>query len=156
MQGHKSDIHMIYYLVFSNYLYIDNNNINLKEMKEFFNKLWNITKLLCNGSATKHQKWLTYGTLVFGLVISLIFNTIISALLMFVGALLVELIYCFVPTTNVRWFNRWYELPDFKEFKNDREHYIANPRHQFKPNNFWFVMIAIIIFIILKLLFLIF
>lgn len=125
-------------------------------MKTFFNKIWTMTKILFNGSASKHQKWLTYGSLVFGLIISLLLGTILSALLMYIVALFCELVYCFVPTKYVRFAERWFEIPDFKEFKSDKDNYIMNPRHDFKTNNLWFILIGVIMFLILRVLFLIF
>ena len=125
-------------------------------MKQFFNKIWEIIKSLFDGRANKHQKWLTYGTLVFGLIISLLFGTIFTALLMYVVGLLVELTYCYVPMIHVYWLNHWFKVPDFKGFLANKEDYLLNPSHNFKKTNLWFIMIAIVIFIPLRLLFLIF
>ena len=125
-------------------------------MKLFFKKILSVIKTLVDGSADKHQKWLMYGTLIFGLIISLLLGTISSILLMAIVALCVELIYCFVPTTCVNWHDYWFKIPDFKEFKTNMETYMMSPIHAFDVNNFLYVLISIVLFIVLRILFLIF
>lgn len=125
-------------------------------MKLFFKQLLEIAQSLINGKADKKQKWLTYGTLVFGLLISLIFGSISSIVLMCIVALIGELTYCFVPINYVNWQIYTFKYPDFKEFKNDFKNYLKFPRHPFNLWNFAYVLIAIVAFIVLKLIFLIF
>lgn len=125
-------------------------------MKDFFKKIWGISKTLFTGYANKHQKCLAYGSLILALVLSLLFGTILSALVSYAIVLFSELVYCFVPTKSIRFNNKWYEIPDFKEFKNNKDKYIATPRNAFKTNNLWFVFVGIAIFILIRLIFLIF
>lgn len=125
-------------------------------MRDFFKEIWGTTKTLFNGCSNKHQKCLAYGSLVLALIINLLLGTILSALLSYVIMLICELTYCFVPTKSVRFNNKWYEIPDFKEFKNNKDNYIMNPRKIFKTHNLWFIFVGIIIFVFISLLFLIF
>lgn len=125
-------------------------------MKSFFKKNLDVIRAVFSGGANKHQKWMLYGTLIFGLIISLLLGTVSSVLLMCIGALFAELTYCFVPTKYINWRNYWFRVPDFKEFKSEVENYVANPRHAFSNDDFWYVLIAVILFIILRVLFLIF
>ena len=125
-------------------------------MKLFFKQLLEIAQSLINGKADKNQKWLTYGTLLFGLLISLIFGSISSIVLMCIVALIGELTYCFVPISYVNWQTYTFKYPDFKEFKSDFKNYLKFPRYPFNLWNFVYVLIAIVAFIVLKLIFLIF
>lgn len=125
-------------------------------MKLFFKQILEVIVSLANGSADKNQMWLTYGSLVFGLIISFLLGSVSAILLMCIFTLIGELIYCFVPTTYVNWLNFWFRIPDFKEFKSDIENYMKFPRHEFKVQNFAYVLIGIFIFIVLKILFLFF
>lgn len=125
-------------------------------MKTFFKKILEVFTTLAKGSADKHQQWMFYGTLIIGLIISLLLGTISTVLLMCIGALFAELTYCFVPTQYINWGKYWFKVPDFKEFRTDIEGYIMNPKHTFSNDNFWYVAVAVILFIILRVIFLIF
>jgi len=125
-------------------------------MRTFFNKVSDITKALLKGYANNHQKCLTYGTLVFALLLNLIFGTFFSVLMTYLMALLYEYTYCFIPTKFVRFFNHWFEIPDFYEFERDKENYLTNPRHNFSMSNIWFIIAGLVIFIVVKIIFVFF
>jgi len=125
-------------------------------MVDFFKKIIEVFNSLANGTANKHHKNMFYYTLIFGILSSLLLGTLMSVLLMCVGALFAELVYCFVPTQDINWDKYWFKVPDFKEFRSDIDGYISNPRHTFSGETFWYIAVAIFLFIFFRTLFLIF
>ena len=125
-------------------------------MKQFFNRIVDVFKSLFNKEAVNHHKWLIYGSLCLVLLFDLIFGAVASILLTCCCALFAEACYCFVPFKSVNWGDFWFKIPDFKEFRNDVESYITKPQHDFVADNYYYVLAGISIFVVLKILFLIF
>ena len=125
-------------------------------MKNFFQNLLESFKNLFSQKVSKHQKWLFLSTLIFGLLVSLVLGTISSILLMLVLGLIYEATYYFVPFKFVEWLNYEFKIPDFKVFFNHYKEYLVKPQRELNVDDFNYIYCSIIIFIIVRIIFLIF
>lgn len=144
----------------STYLYIDkatkNNFIKLNNMKQFFQNLVVSFKNLITRKVNKHQKWLFLSSLIFGLILGLVLGTISTLILMFIFGVLFEAVYYFVPFKKVQWLNYWFNVPDFKEFKTNHTLYLIKPQHEINVEDFSYFYCSLIIFILVRIIFLFF
>lgn len=122
-------------------------------MKQFFNKILEKVNSLFNNGINKHQKCLMLFTLLFGILCGIVFGTLFTAFLMLVFALIAELCYCFVPTKTITFHEKEFKVPNLKEFFVDYSDYIMLPKHKLEFSNFYYVVIVILLFIILKIVF---
>lgn len=122
-------------------------------MRQFFNKILKAGKDLFTLKVDKHQKYLAFGTLLFGLLCNIIFGTLLSVILMLLFAFFAEFCYCFVPTKNATLFGKEIIVTDLKGFFTIPMEYIAFPKHDFKLGNFYYVVLIAIVFMIIKMLF---
>ena len=125
-------------------------------MKQFFKTVYTMVKDFFYGNADKHQKYLTYGTLIFGLLVSIIFGVVSSILLMLIASFVVEFTYCFVPTKVIIYKEKEFKVPNYKEFFTNIPKYITNPKHEFKIGNIVYIIVSIVLFLVIKAIFLIF
>lgn len=122
-------------------------------MKQFFKSLLFNFKTLFNGKSSKHQKWLFYGTLAFGLIANLLFGSLFTIILMLALALLMEFTYSYIPVKYVFWKGIQFGVPNYVEFKKSYKEYMMKPQNEFESGNFAYVCYSIIIFIIINLIF---
>lgn len=125
-------------------------------MNLFFKQMLQVINSLFDGTAQKNQMWLTYGTFIFGFIISFLTGSISAIFLMFIFSMIGELIYCFVPMKTLDFYNHLIDIPDFKEFKNNFEEYLQEPKHPFNLQDFGYVFVGVVLFVVFKVLFMFF
>ena len=124
-------------------------------MKDFFKNILNTLKNVYKFNFSEHQGWLFFGTLILGILLSLITGLITTIILTSIVVILSELIYCFVPRKSVVWGDMWFFVPDFKEFKKNTLFRILNPIIPFDIYNLYYMFCALCFVILFKLIFLI-
>lgn len=123
-------------------------------MAKFINKIKKIWQIFKN--ATKHQVWLFVGTLIFMFIFDILGMAILTSIIfgLFVGTV-IEVIHCYIPMKQIKllWFN--INMPDFKKFKADWKSVKYMPSNTIDADGIYFNVAAIIIYYILKILFII-
>ena len=125
-------------------------------MKQFFQKLFESFKNLFSRKISKREKCLFLSTLIFGLIISLILGIIPSIILMLLFGIMYEVIYYFVPFKDIQWLNYEFKVPNFKDFFKNYKTYLMIPQHEINVDEFNYIYCSIIIFIIVRIIFLFF
>lgn len=125
-------------------------------MKLFFKKSLEAFKTLVTNKATKHQKWITFGSLAVALILNLVLGGMASLLLMLFLTFFAEFTYCFVPFKDVVWKKYTFKVPDYKGFRETPEKYFAQPQNEFVKDDLYFLPTSVCAFLVLKFLFLIF
>ena len=112
-------------------------------MSEIINKIKKIWQIFEN--ATKHQVWLFVGTLIFMFIFDILGMGILTSIIfgLFVGTVIVKIL----------WFT--INIPDFKSFRENwkSDNYI--PNDTIDTNGIYFNVVAIILYFILKILYVI-
>ena len=123
-------------------------------MANFINKIKKIWKIFKN--ATRHQIWLFVGTLIFMFIFDILGMGVLASIIfgLFVGTV-IEVIHCYIPIKQVKilWFT--INIPDFKSFRENwkSDNYI--PNDTIDTDGIYFNVVAIILYFILKILYVI-
>ena len=123
-------------------------------MAKFINKIKKIWQIFKN--ATKHQVWLFVGTLIFMFIFDILGMGILTSIIfgLFVGTV-IEVIHCYIPIKQVKilWFT--INIPDFKSFRENWKSGKYMLYNTIDADGVYFNVAAIIIYYIVKILFII-
>lgn len=123
-------------------------------MSKIINKIKEIWSIFKN--ATKHQIWLSAGTFICMFIFDLLGAGILASVIFgaFVGVV-IEMMYCFVPSKEVKLLGITFNVPDFKLFKSNwvSDNFILY--HKIEANGIYFNITAIILYFVLKMIFVI-
>ena len=122
-------------------------------MKQFFNKILETFKTVFSDGFDKHQRYLTIGTLLFGVLCGFVFGPILTIILMVLFGWFAEFCYCFVPTKTITFYGKEIKFPNLKLFFANSTGYMLVPKHELKLSNFYYIIVSILIFLVLKILF---
>lgn len=123
-------------------------------MSKFINKIKGLLNILKN--ATRHQIWLFVGTFIFmfifdlfgmGVLASVIFGAIVG--------IIIEIVHCFIPIKQVKLFGKTFNVLDFKTFKINWKNNKIVLYNKIDTDGVYFNFSSIILYCILKLIFII-
>ena len=123
-------------------------------MSKFISKikeLWNILK-----NATRHQIWLFVGTFIFMFIFdSFGIDVLASVIFGVLVGTIIEIAHCFIPSKQVKLFGKTFNVSDFKTFKANWKNNKSVLYNEIDTDGVYFNISAIILFYILKLVFII-
>lgn len=122
-------------------------------MKEFFYNIIESFKNLLYGNANKHQRWIVYGSFVFGVLLRFLFGTLSTIVLMIFATLFADFTYCYAPNKSKMIKSYKFELPYYSKFWNNLTVYLSSPNHQFIFRYYYYLCVSIIIFLTYRLAF---
>lgn len=123
-------------------------------MSKFINKIKELLNILKN--ATRHQIWLFVGTFIFMFIFDLFGMGVLASVIL--GALvgtIIEIVHCFMPTKQVKLFGKTFNVSDFKTFNVNWKNNKIVLYNKIDTDGVYFNISAIILYDILKLIFII-
>ena len=123
-------------------------------MSKFISKIKKIWQIFKN--ATRHQIWLFVGTFIFMFIFdSFGIDVLASVIFGVLVGTIIEIAHCFIPSKQVKLFGETFNVSDFKTFKANWKNNKSVLYNEIDTDDVYFNISAIILFYILKLVFII-
>lgn len=124
-------------------------------MTQFFNKISHIFQTLFQNEYG-HQRLITVNVLVISFILDFFLSYIGTLVFSLIFGLIFELTYCFVPFKEYQLWRFKVKYPDYKEFFDNASELYFTHYKKLNSENIYYVYIALLIFTIIKCVFLIF
>lgn len=119
------------------------------------NTFINLFKNLFTSGYT-HQRFLTFSIFALCIVLNVIMSYLSVLVLSLLLGLIIELTYCFVPMKQKSILGINIKHPDYKSFFDNFNNLSFENYHKLDTHNLYYVYLGLILFTILKIVFMIF